>query len=157
MNEMASARVRFGFWRIFILFRREGWEENHKVVYRLYKEEALNLRIKRPIRNRSAATRLERPILSGSNQLWSMDFVSDAVFDGKKLIALTLVDNHTRESLAIMDGQSLKGTCIAQALSDAIASGRELPQRIQTDNGPQFITVALDRWAYDNKIILDFS
>ena len=83
MHEIASARVRFGFWRIFVLMRREGWKVNHKRVYRLYKEEGLNLRTKRPRRNRSAATRLDRPVLSGPNQLWSMDFVSDALFNGK--------------------------------------------------------------------------
>ncbi len=157
MHEIASARVRFGFWRISVLMRREGWKVNHKRVYRLYKEEGLNLRTKRPRRNRSAATRLDRPVLSGPNQLWSMDFVSDALFNGKKFRALTLVDNHTRECLAIVVGQSLTGACVAEALSNVIASGRELPKRIQTDNGPEFISVALDKWAYDNNVVLDFS
>ena len=85
-----------------------------------------------------------------------MDFVSDALFNGKKFRALTLVDNHTRECLAIAVGQSLTGSCVVEALSDVIASGRQLPQRIQTDNGPEFISVALDKWAYDNNVVLDF-
>ena len=157
MHEIASARVRFGFWRIFVLMRREGWKVNHKRVYRLYKEEGLNLRTKRLRRNRSAATRLDRPVLSAPNQLWSMDFVSDALFNGKKFRALTLVDNHTRECLAIVVGQSLTGACVAEAPSDVIASGQELPKRIQTDNGPEFISVVLDKWAYDNNVVLDFS
>ena len=86
-----------------------------------------------------------------------MDFVSDALFNGKKFRALTLVDNHTRECLAIVVGQSLTGACVAEALSNVIASGREVPKRIQTDNGPEFISVALDKWAYDNNVVLDFS
>jgi len=72
-----------------------------------------------------------------------MDFVSDALFNGKKFKALTLVDNQTRECLAIVDGQSLTGACVAEALSDVIASGRELPKRIQTYNGPEFISDVL--------------
>jgi putative transposase len=96
-----------------IEMRREGWKVNHKRVYRLYKEEGLNLRTKLPRRNRSAATRLDRPVLNGPNQLWSMDFISDALFISKNFRALTLVDNHTRECLAIVLGQSLTGACVA--------------------------------------------
>jgi transposase InsO family protein len=88
-REIASTRIRFGFWRIFVLLRREGWHVNHKRVYRLYKEEGLNLRTKRPRRHRTAATRLDRPELNAPNQLWSMDFVSDALFNGNKFRALT--------------------------------------------------------------------
>ncbi len=62
MHEIASSRVRYGFWRIFVLLRREGWRVNHKRVYRLYKEEGLNLRSKRPRRRKALAHRLERPV-----------------------------------------------------------------------------------------------
>lgn len=157
MHEIASTRIRFGFWRIFVLLRREGWNVNHKRIYRLYKEEGLNLRTKRPRRHRSAATRLDRPTLTGPNQLWSMDFVSDALFNGSKFRALTVVDNHTRECLTIKIGQSLKGDDVVTALEEVCQTRQQVPQRIQVDNGPEFVSLALDKWAYDNGVVMDFS
>ncbi len=99
MHEIASTRVRYGFWRIFVLIRREGWQVNHKRVYRLYKEEGLNLRTKRPRRRKAAAHRLERPVLTTANQSWSTDFVSDALFDGRCFRILTLVDKRVSRIL----------------------------------------------------------
>lgn len=157
MQEIAATRVRFGFWRIFVLIRREGWRVNHKRIYRLYKEEGLNLRSKRPRRRRCAANRLERLQPSAANQVWSMDFVSDALFNGKKFRALTIVDNHTRECLAIEVGQSLTGEDVVRALQDIAQQGRALPARIQADNGPEFVSISLDKWAYDHGVVLDFS
>ncbi len=157
MHEIAATRVRFGFWRIFVLIRREGWRVNHKRIYRLYKEEGLNLRSKRPRRRRCAANRLERLQPSAANQVWSMDFVSDALFNGKKFRALTIVDNHTRECLAIEVGQSLTGEDVVRALQGLAQQGRALPARIQADNGPEFISISLDKWAYDHGVVLDFS
>lgn len=157
MHEIAATRVRFGFWRIFVLIRREGWRVNHKRIYRLYKEEGLNLRSKRPRRRRCAANRLERLQPSAANQVWSMDFVSDALFNGKKFRALTVVDNHTRECLAIEVGQSLTGEDVVRALQGLAQQGRALPARIQADNGPEFVSISLDKWAYDNSVVLDFS
>lgn len=72
MHEIAQVRVRYGYWRIFTLLRREGWPDNHKRVYRIYKEEGLNLRSKRPRRSRAAAHRLERIEFSSINKCWSM-------------------------------------------------------------------------------------
>lgn len=157
MHEIASTHVRYGFWRIFILIRRDGWRVNHKRVYRLYKEEGLNLRSKRPHRRRAAAHRLERPTLTAPNQSWSMDFVSDALFDGRRFRALTLVDNFTRECLAIEAGQSLTGADVVAILQRVSMTREQLPQRIQADNGPEFVSLALDKWAYDNNVTLDFS
>jgi putative transposase len=109
MEEIAATRVRYGFWRIYVLLRREGWQVNHKRVYRLHRQAGLNLRRKRPRRRKAAAHRLERVVLAAPNQCWSMDFVADALFDGRRFRALTVVDNFTKESLAIeVDGQ-LKG------------------------------------------------
>ena len=93
LREIAMVRVRYGFGRIFTLLRREGWKDNHKRVYRLYKQEGLNLRSKRPRRCRSGAHRMERPHVSGINQVWSMDFLTDQLFDGKRFRILTVVDN----------------------------------------------------------------
>ena len=148
MHEIASTRIRFGFWRIFVLLRREGWKVNHKRIYRLYKEEGLNLRTKRPKRHRSAATRLDRPSLTGPNQLWSMDFVSDALFNGNKFRALTLVDNHTRECLAIQVGQSLTGDNVVSVLQEICRTSQRIPQRIQVDNVLNAIGVAQKEQAH---------
>jgi putative transposase len=87
------------------MLRREGWRDNVKRVYRLYREQSLSLRLKRPKRNKSARLRQPKQLVTAMNQIWSMDFVADALFDGRKLRALTVVDNYTRESLAIEVGQ----------------------------------------------------
>lgn len=157
MREIAITRVRYGYWRIYILLRREGWADNHKRVYRIYREEGLNLRSKRPRRHKSSTHRLERPSDVGLHQVWSMDFVSDALFDGSRFRALTIVDNCSRECLAIMVGKSLRGADVVEAL-EALRCTRGLtPMRIQTDNGSEFISKEMDRWAYENKVIMDYS
>jgi putative transposase len=84
IGEIAIARIRYGYGRIYILLRREGWRDNKKRVYRVYKEEGLNLRSKRPRRSKAGAHRLERPAGVGLHQVWSMDFVSDALFDRRR-------------------------------------------------------------------------
>ena len=157
ITEIAQARVRYGHWRIYSLFRREGWQDNHKRVYRIYKEEGLNLRSKKPRRNRSAATRLDRVNPNELYQCCSMDFVSDALFDGRKFRALTLVDNYSRECLAIQVGQSLTGTDVVDVLQRLKHYRGIVPQRIQTDNGSEFISKQVDHWAYENKVTLDYS
>jgi putative transposase len=157
IREIAETRVRYGFWRIHVLLRREGSKDNHKRTYRIYREEGLNLRSKRPRRNKAAAHRLERPGLTGPYQCCSMDFVADQLFDGRKFRALTLVDNFSRECLAIYAGQSLKGTDVVSVLQDLKLNEQIVPKRIQVDNGSEFISKELDKWAYENKVTLDFS
>lgn len=157
MREIASTRVRFGFWRIYVLLRREGWKVNHKRIYRLYKAEGLNLRTKRPRRRKAAANRMDRIVLTRPNQSWSMDFVSDALFDGRKFRALTVVDNHTRECLAIEVAQSLTGDDVVRVLANIAKERHQYPLRAQADNGPEFVSLALDKWAYENGVTLDFS
>ena len=112
--------------------------DNHKRAYRIYKEEGLNLRSKRPRRSKSAAHRLERPELSRLYQCCSMDFVADQLFDGRKIRALTLVDNYSRKCLAIHVGQSLKGSDVVGVLESLKVEEGIVPERIQTDNGSEF-------------------
>jgi len=157
MKEIASVRVRYGFWRIYILLRREGFKDNHKRMYRLYKQEGLNLRRKRPRRNKSAAHRIERPDISTINQCWNMDFVTDQLFDGRRFRALTIVDNYSRKCLAIHPHQSIKGSDVVQVIEQLFIKREIIPQRIQVDNGSEFISKAIDKWAYENNVILDFS
>ena len=156
IKEIAATRVRYGYRRIHVLLRREGWEINHKHVYRLYCEEGLHLRSKRPRRHVSAAHRKPRAGASRPNESWSMDFVSDALFDGRRLRALTVVDNYTRECLAIEVGKGITGQQVADVLS-RISLTRALPATIFCDNGPEFISKNLDKWAYKREVSLNFS
>lgn len=156
IEEIAATCVQYGFWRIYILLRREGWQVNHKRVYRLNCQAGLNLRRKRPRRRKAAAHRLDRVVPTGPNQCWSMDFVADALFDGRRFRALTVVDNFTKESLAIEVDQQLKGEDVV-AVVERLKHQRGVPQRLQTDNGSEFISMAMDRWAYDEGVTMDFS
>ncbi len=126
-------------------------------MYRVYKEEGLNLRRKRPHRNKAGAHRMERPEVSKIHQCWSMDFVSNQLFDGKRFRALTIVDNFSRKCLAVHCGKSIKGKDVVNVLNRLKCQKNYKPMRIQVDNGSEFISKDLDRWAYENKIILDFS
>lgn len=157
MKEIAMFRVRYGFWRIFTLLRREGWADNHKRVYRLYCMEGLNLRTKRNRRSRAGAHRIERPEISTVNKCWSMDFMSDQLFDGKRFRALTIVDNYSRKCHAIEVGQSLKGIDVVNVMNRVTAEAGILPKRIQVDNGSEFISKEFDKWAYENHVTLDYS
>ena len=139
------------------MLRREGWKDNHKRVYRIYKEEGLNLRTKRPRRRKSAAHRMERPEISTINQIWSMDFVSDQLFDGSRFRALTIVDNFSRRCMAIHPEKSIKGENVVEVLNELKYQKKEVPERIQVDNGTEFISKALDLWAYENNVTLDYS
>jgi putative transposase len=148
--------VRYGYRRLHILLKREGWRVNHKLVYRLYIEEGLQMRIKTPRRHKSCRARVERPKAARANESWSMDFVSDQLFDGRRFRLLTLVDNFTRESLAIRLGQQLKGDDVVTVL-EQLRAERGAPQSIRVDNGPEFVSKSLDWWAYFNQVTLDFS
>lgn len=156
IKEIAANRVHYGYRRVHVLLKREGWKDNHKRVYRLYQGEGLSLRHKRPKRNKSARLRQPKHLVTAMNQIWSMDFVADALYDGRRLRALTIVDNYTRESLAIEVGQSLKGEDVVATLM-AIGAQRGLPATIKVDNGSEFISKAMDKWAYEHGVELDFS
>ena len=157
MREIANTRVRYGFKRILTLLRREGYTDNHKRVYRIYKKEGLNLRNKRPRRNRSGIHRLERLETQAINRVWSMDFVQDALFNGERFRVLTVVDNYSKTCLGLMVGKSLKGIDVVQELSRICLIENCKPERIQCDNGSEFISKEVDLWAYTNGITMDFS
>ena len=129
---------------------------NHKRVYRIYCEEGLNLRAKRPKRRRSAAQRVQRPPATFMNENWSMDFVTDSLFNGHRFRSLTVVDNFSRECLAIEVGQHFRGEDVV-GIVERIKAVSGTPCFIRVDNGPEFISKELDRWAYENKVTLDFS
>ena len=109
MKEIAAVRVGFGFERILIMLRREGFMDIYKHVYRVYREQGLNLRSKRPRRSRSAANRLDRVDTTAINRVWSMDFVLDALFNGRRFRILAIVDKCSKKCFSLLVGQSLKG------------------------------------------------
>ena len=137
MREIAMTRVRYGLDRVHILLRREGWRDSRNRVYRLYKLEGLNLRSKRPRRSRSGSHRLDRIDVSSINQCWSMDFVADQLFDGRRFRALTVVDNFSRKCLGIYPGKSIKGEEVVSIMEHITCLNNAIPDRIQVDNGSE--------------------
>lgn len=127
-----------------------------KRTYRLYREDGLSLRRKRPKRRRSAVARQPRVAVTRANERWSMDFMSDALANGQKFRVLTLVDAYTRECLALDAGVHLRGQDVTAVLT-RVACTRGVPATINVDNGPEFTSRVLDQWAYTNAVQLDFS
>ena len=156
LKDLAASRVRYGYRRLHTLLLREGWQVNHKRVYRLYCEENLTMRTKKPRRHVSSRNRVDRVSASHANQRWSMDFMSDELSDGRRIRIFTMVDEFTRESLAIRAGHRFRGEDVVQLL-ERIARGRGKPKAIRVDNGSEFTSKALDQWAYRNAVELDFS
>ena len=152
--ELAAQRRRFGSFRIWRLLRREGWEVNRKRVQRLYVEEKLSLRLKRR-RKQASAVRVPLPKPTGPNEVWSMDFVWDWVRSGRKLKILNVIDDYTRECVAIEVDFGINGRRVIRALERAIEE-RGKVAAIRSDNGPEFVGNAMDGWAYGNGIKLDF-
>ncbi|QKV57551.1 MAG: hypothetical protein HT580_10175 [Dechloromonas sp.] len=98
------------------MLRREGWKDNHKRAHRFYRQLGLSLRHRRPKRNKAAYLRQPKKPSAGINDIWSMDFVADALFDGRRLRTLPVVDNYTSKCLVIDAGQSLKGADVVRVL-----------------------------------------
>jgi putative transposase len=155
IRDIAQARVSYGCRRIHILLQREGWKVNHKRVYRLYKLEGLVMRPKRPRRHVSASRRMIRATANHPNESWSMDFMSDELYNGQRIKLLTLVDNFTRESLVIEVSDRLGGQKLVEILMQVVQE-KGLPKTIRVDNGPEFTSKILDQWAYLNGVELDF-
>jgi putative transposase len=156
LKELASARVRYGYRRLHVLLRREGWQVNAKRVYRLYVEEGLSIRIKTPRRRRASRYRSGRPEITEPNEVWAMDFMSDALFDGRPFRILTAVDCHSRESLAIVPRTNFRAYQVVEVL-DHLVRERGKPKSLRCDNGPEFASRMLDQWAYLNGVEIDFS
>lgn len=151
---MAEARRRFGYRRLWVLLRREGWKINLKKVYRLYTEEELAVRTKKR-RKRRSHLRLVLPPAEAPNERWSMDFVTDRMENGRYFRVLTIVDHVSRECPLLEAGVSMTGKSVAQAL-ERLSRERPLPRVIQVDNGSEFFSKAMDTWAYRRGVRLEF-
>ena len=154
LKELAAVRIRYGYRRLTVLLRREGWKVNAKRVYRHYRREGLAVRTKGR-KKRASQTRVPVAKATGMNQRWSMDFITDRLEDGRYFRVLTLVDQFSRECLRLEADFSLSGKKVAQAL-EAVAQDRPLPESITVDNGSEFSSRALDAWAYQRGVKLDF-
>jgi putative transposase len=155
LRDLAATRVRYGYRRLHVLLRREGWRVNHKRIYRLYREEGLGIRVKRR-KKLASAPRVLPPQPTRPLERWSLDFLSDSLVDGRRFRVLTRVDNVSRVSPAMAVGTSLTGERVVTLL-EGLRSTVGVPQRIAIDNGPEFISKALDAWAYRNGVQLEFS
>ena len=154
LRELAGSRVRYGYRRLTVLLKREGWEVNAKRIYRLYAEEGLTVRTQKR-RERAQRHRIPLGQAARPNQKWSMDFMAQRLPDGRWVRVLTVVDQFTRECLVLHADNTLSGEKVAMALDKVVALGGA-PESITVDNGTEFTSKALDLWAYKNSVHLDF-
>jgi putative transposase len=150
LRDLAAERRRFGYRRLHILLTREGVRVNRKKLYRLYKEERLTVR-KRGGRKRALGTRAPMAIPQEANQRWSLDFVSDALVDGRRFRILCVIDDFSRECLATVVDNSIPGERVAREL-DAIAEQRGYPCMIVSDNGTELTANVMLRWQQDRQV-----
>lgn len=153
LRALAGEWPRYGYRRLHVLLRREGWRVNHKRVLRLYQAEDLAVRRRR--RKRVAGLRALIAQPTRANERWSMDFVTDALGTGRSFRVLSIVDDRTRECLVLEPDTSLPGSRVVQILSGLVAE-RGRPTVIVSDNGPEFAGRALDQWAYQQGVRLHF-
>ena len=153
LHALAAERRRFGYRRLYILLRREGYRVNLKRVYRLYRDDGLAVRRRRRRRRVARGTPLAGP--TRINERWSLDFLLDTLEDGRRVRLLAVVDDFTRTCLAIEVDTSIGGRRVVEVLQRLVET-RARPAVLITDNGPEFVGRALDAWAYAQGIRLHF-
>ncbi|WP_132260593.1 IS3 family transposase, partial [Paucimonas lemoignei] len=152
--ELAAQKRRYGYRRLHVLLCRDGWEINAKRTYRVYREAGLMVRKRKRKRIAGVERQVKVPALK-PNESWSMDFVSDGLVDGRRLRCLNIVDDFTKQCLAIEVDTSLPGRRVV-AVMERLAESRGLPRSVTIDNGPEFAGKALDEWAYSRGLHLRF-
>ncbi|MEO6846763.1 MAG: IS3 family transposase [Chthoniobacterales bacterium] len=154
LNKYATDNQGWGYRGLMDWLSRDGFKDNHKRVYRIYTEEGLQLgKRKRRVKARYRGSKLEEP--TGLNELWTMDFVSDQLSDGRVFRMLVVMDVYSRECLALEADTSIGGQRVARVL-DRIKEQRGLPKVVGTDNGPEFRSRHMDQWAYEKGVKLHF-
>jgi len=148
---VAQERRRFGYRRIGVMLERQGIHMNHKKLLRLYREEKLQVR-KRGGRKRALGTRRPMVLPSRINERWSLDFVSDAFTDGRRFRVLAVIDDYSRECLALVADTSLSGARVARELDAIIAKRGGKPKTIVSDNGTEFTSMAILKWCQETKV-----
>lgn len=154
LGNLVEKHPAIGFWQSFHRIRRKGFTWNHKRVYRVYTSMKLNIRRRfkkrLPARVKQALFQPER-----INQVWSVDFMTDSLWDGRRFRLLNVVDDYNREVLAIETDISLPALRVIRVL-EQLKDFRGLPDMIRVDNGPEFISHKLDCWCRDHQITLAF-
>jgi putative transposase len=150
LREIAAVRRRFGYRRLHILLEREGIVMNHKKLRRIYAEERLQVR-RRGGRKRALGSRAPLALPQGPNQRWSLDFLHDQLSDGRRFRILAIVDDFTRECLALVADTSLSGRRVGREL-DAVIAGRGRPSLCVSDNGTELTSMAILRWSQDSGV-----
>lgn len=154
LKDLAACRLRSGYRRLPILLRREGWQINHKRVYRLYLEEGS---LVRTVKRKKHVMRLRVPWPQATqlDERWSMDFVTDTLVDGRRFRVLTVVDLYSRECLLLEADFSLKAPKVVAALEQLCQGGRR-PQAMTVDNGSELVSKDMETWTYLRRVTLDF-
>jgi putative transposase len=155
IRDIAHQRPRFGYLRIHVMLRREGWPVNKKRVRRLYRLEGLQLRMRIRRRKHMCLHRGVPPQAQRTHERWSMDFVHDQLFDGRPFRMLTLIDQFSRQSPSIEPRFGFSGRDVADAL-DRLVEHNGAPASITIDHGTEFTSKALEEWAYRRGVKLDF-
>ena len=151
LRELAAERRRFGWRRLKLLLEREGIRMNHKKLRRLYAEERLQVR-RRGGRKRALGTRAPMALPQGSNQRWSLDFAADTLTDGRRFRILVVLDDFTRECLALIADTSLSGARVARELTAIAAQRRAHPLLCVSDNGTELTSNAILTWCQMTKV-----
>ena len=155
LRELAGKRPKWGLPMLTVLLRREGVMDNHKRIERVYREEGLQVRRRKRKRVARVASRRIVEVPKAPNERWSIDFVHDSLMTGRQFKVLTTVDDFSKESPAIVVGQSITGHHVVDVL-ERLAESRSLPREIVMDNGPEFTSLALDQWAHRRGVHLRF-
>lgn len=155
LRQLAYKRKRFGYRRLHVMLKREGIKVNHKRVYRLYQQAGLVVRLRQRQR---ICNSIRRPIglPMTLNESWSMDFVADGLCDGRRIRCLNIVDDLSKESVQIEVDTSISGERVMRVLELLKEKRGGLPKYLRCDNGPEFRSKALDLWAYQNQVELNF-
>lgn len=156
MKELAQTRIRYGYRRLHVLLKREGWQLGRKQCYRIYREEELQLRSKLPKRRKMVVQRRQRFAATRPGEVWSMDFVADQFGNGGKFRILAVVDIFTRQALAVDAGHRLRGEHVVEILNRLVRLHGP-PKVVFVDNGSEFTGRLMDMWAYHHGVRLDFS
>lgn len=155
LRELAATHVRYGYRRLTVLLRREGWKVNAKRVYRLYDEE--NLKVRSVERKKIARRqRVPQGQATKPDDCWSADFVSDKLVDGRTIRVLTAVDQFTRECICLAVDHGMNGPKVVAALTQAIAERGARPRTLTLDNGSEFAGRAMELWAMESGVQLCF-
>ena len=156
IKEICQTRVRYGYRRVHVMLRREGWVINEKKTRRVYNEIGMQLRNKTPRRRVKAALRADRTPPSRSNEVWAMDFVHDQLAMGTKLRILTVIDTFSRYAPVVDPRLAYRGADVVATL-ERVCKEMGYPSAIRVDQGSEFVSRDLDLWAYQNDVTLDFS